>query len=74
MIVSAPFGNYPAILRAVQEGPTAGGSGVVKHIRVRYPDAIIIGGGGITDLDDAQKFQERGANHIALGSMLFNPF
>ncbi len=47
---------------------------VVKDIRTRYPDAIIISGGGITDVDDALKFQERGANHVVVGSMLFNPW
>lgn len=47
---------------------------VVKDLRLHYPNIVIIGGGGITDVDDALKFLERGANHVAIGSMLFNPF
>ncbi len=46
---------------------------VVQDIRNRYPDVTIIGGGGITGPEDALEFQERGANHVAVGSMLFNP-
>lgn len=47
---------------------------VVRDLRMRFPLATIIGGGGISTPDDAMEFQERGANHVAVGSMLFNPF
>lgn len=47
---------------------------VVRDLRLRYSAATIIGGGGITEAEDALKFTDRGANHVAIGSMLFNPF
>jgi len=47
--------------------------GVVKHLRYKYPDIRIIGGGGITEKQDAFDYMNAGANYIALGTMLFNP-
>jgi len=35
---------------------------------------MIIGGGGITHLDDVKDYQSAGATHFAVGSVLFNPF
>lgn len=46
----------------------------VRQLRDAYPDAKIIGGGGITTLEDAQEFRARGANHVAVGSVLFSPW
>lgn len=48
--------------------------GVVAALRTQLPEATIIGGGGITCLDDAVNYTKNGANHVALGTMLFNPF
>lgn len=45
----------------------------VAAIRKEYPDSVIIGGGGISSVEDAYAFRERGANMVALGSMLFSP-
>lgn len=45
----------------------------VRQLRERYHDVTIIGGGGITSEIDAISFVERGADHVAIGSMLFNP-
>lgn len=47
---------------------------VVKDIKSRYPDVTVIGGGGISTPEDALAFLERGADHVAIGSMLFNPW
>lgn len=47
--------------------------GVVAALRSQLPDAVIIGGGGITRSADAIGYVNNGANHVALGTMLFNP-
>ena len=39
-----------------------------------FPDALIIGGGGITSVDDAKEYLAAGADSVAVASMLFNPF
>ncbi len=36
-------------------------------------DLTIIGGGGVYELDDIDKFKQAGANHIALGTKTMNP-
>ncbi len=46
----------------------------VRTIRAAYPDVQIIGGGGITCVEDAEKFTESGADKVALGTMLFTPW
>lgn len=47
---------------------------VVKDLRALYPKATIIGGGGVSTVEDALDFRACGADHVAVGSMLFNPF
>lgn len=37
-------------------------------------DVTLIGGGGITSLEDVMDYMRAGANHVAIASMLFNPF
>lgn len=63
--------------------PTGGMSGkplkpvslcVVKWLRTNFEDVTIIGGGGITCVDDVNEYMSAGANHAALATMLFNPF
>jgi len=46
----------------------------IEDVKHHYPEAEIIGGGGITDIQDVKDYKNAGTNHIALGSMLFNPF
>lgn len=51
--------------------------GVIETIRRRYGSSLkqgIIGGGGITSLDDIRDYHDAGADHFAIGSALFNPF
>jgi dihydroorotate dehydrogenase len=47
----------------------------VEDFRDTFGDAVtLIGGGGITCLDDVKAYISAGANHVYLASMLFNPF
>lgn len=46
---------------------------VVATVRALYPDVVIIGGGGVTTVDDAVDYTSAGANHVAIGTALFNP-
>lgn len=46
----------------------------IDYIREKYPDAEIIAGGGIQTTDDACQYLERGANHIAVSTLLFCPY
>jgi dihydroorotate dehydrogenase len=46
----------------------------VRYLREQYPDVSIIGGGGISRPEDAAEYVATGANHVAIGTMLFNPF
>lgn len=46
----------------------------VRQLRETYPTATIIGGGGVTTLEDALEFKAKGANRVAVGSVLFTPW
>lgn len=47
----------------------------VEEFRKRFGDSVtLIGGGGITDLTDVKAYVSAGADHVSVGSMLFNPF
>jgi len=46
----------------------------VEEVRKVYPASEIIGGGGVTCLEDVGTYLNAGADHVAVGSMLFNPF
>lgn len=47
----------------------------VRHFRREYGgDVVLIGGGGVTSTQDIDDYLEAGADHVAIGSMLFNPF
>ena len=46
----------------------------VKYIRNNYPNSIIIAGGGIRQWENIDKYKENGADHYAIGTILFNPF
>jgi dihydroorotate dehydrogenase len=45
----------------------------IRQIRQKYPDLIIIGGGGIRDIDNVEEYEEAGANHFAISTVIFNP-
>lgn len=46
----------------------------VTEIKSKYPEATVIGGGGIYDCLDAHHYWEAGADHVAVASALLNPF
>jgi dihydroorotate dehydrogenase len=47
----------------------------IEDFRDTFGDSVtLIGGGGITCLDDVKAYMAAGANHVSLASMLFNPF
>lgn len=47
----------------------------IEDFRAVFGDKVtLIGGGGVTDKKDAQAYINAGANHVSVGSMLFNPF
>jgi dihydroorotate dehydrogenase len=46
----------------------------VEEARAAYGQTIrIIGGGGVTSVQDAQDYLDAGADDVAVGSVLFNP-
>ena len=45
----------------------------ITDLRKNHPDTIIIGGGGIRSLKDAEKYLNAGANHLSISTLLFNP-
>ena len=46
---------------------------MVRNIRKRYPDTIIIAGGGIRNMDTAKYYLNNGANHVSVSTLCFNP-
>ena len=46
----------------------------IEYLRKTYPNTIIIGGGGIQDIDDALMYKKFGANHISVSTLCFNPY
>ncbi len=46
----------------------------VANVRRLIPSCTIIGGGGVTSTKDIDDYVAAGANHVAIGSGLFNPF
>lgn len=47
---------------------------LVKALRREFPTAQIIGGGGVTCMEDVREYQRAGADHIAVASCLFFPW
>lgn len=46
----------------------------IQELRQSFGDSVkLIGGGGITNISDISQYQAAGADHYAIGSMLFNP-
>jgi dihydroorotate dehydrogenase len=46
----------------------------IEYLRKTYPDTVIIGGGGIQDIDDALMYKKFGADHISVSTLCFNPY
>ncbi len=47
----------------------------VEYLRDRFgPEITIIGGGGVTCEEDIREYAQAGADHVAVGSMLFFPW
>jgi len=46
----------------------------VRWLRREFPTARIIGGGGVTSLDDYIDLRDAGADHVAIASCLFFPW
>ena len=63
----------------VKEGGLSGKSIVpytnksISYISKTYPDTTIIAGGGITTLQDIQNYNNYGATHYSISTILFNP-
>jgi dihydroorotate dehydrogenase len=49
-------------------------SKLINTIKLNFPDAIIISGGGIQSMDDIKYYKLCGANHFSISSVCFNPF
>lgn len=47
---------------------------LTKHIIDKYPDATVISGGGIQNIETAQNYKNMGANHISVSSLCFHPW
>lgn len=46
---------------------------LIEYIRNKYPESIIIAGGGITNVNDAKNYINRGANYVSVSSLCFDP-
>lgn len=46
----------------------------IQYMKERYPDVVIIGGGGITDYKDIALYKQFGADHVSMSSNWFNPY
>jgi dihydroorotate dehydrogenase len=46
---------------------------LIKKIKKKYPNTIIIGGGGIRDKDDISEYKKAGADHFAVSTICFSP-
>ena len=45
----------------------------IEYMRNKYPDATIIGGGGVQSPEHIELYKSFGANHISVSSLCFNP-
>lgn len=46
----------------------------ISYMRKKYPNTVIIGGGGIQSVDDAMLYKYFGANHVSISTLCFNPY
>jgi dihydroorotate dehydrogenase len=47
---------------------------LIKQIKYKYPDTIIIGGGGIRSIKDIEEYKKAGADHFSVSTLCFSPF
>ena len=47
---------------------------IIRLIREEWPEVTIIAGGGIKNWQDIYQYLSKGADHVSLGSVCFNPF
>lgn len=47
---------------------------IIDTIKNKYDDAVVIAGGGVRSVLDEEQYKKRGANHVSVSSLLFNPF
>lgn len=46
----------------------------IPYIKQKYKDSVVIGGGGIHDLETLEIYKNLGADHFSLSTIFFNPF
>lgn len=46
----------------------------IGYIKDKYPDTLIIGGGGIREINDLFYYKNLGASHYSISTLFFNPF
>lgn len=46
---------------------------LISEIKKKYPDIIIVGGGGIRNMEDIKKYEHYGVNNFSISSLMFNP-
>ena len=46
---------------------------MIRRIKNKYDDVIIIGGGGIQTIKDIEEYKNVGANHFSISTLCFNP-
>ena len=47
---------------------------LITKIRKKYPDTIIIGGGGIKSNTEIEIYKKSGANHFSISTLCFSPY
>ena len=47
---------------------------LIKQIQNKYPDTIIIAGGGVRNWDTANVYLNLGADHLSISTLFFHPF
>ena len=48
-------------------------SRLVKYIKQTYPNTVVIAGGGVRNVEQAEKYKNIGADHISVSTLFFNP-
>ena len=47
---------------------------IIKNIKKKYSDTIVIGGGGIKGDKEIQIYKDFGANHFSISTLFFHPY
>lgn len=45
-----------------------------EYIKAHLPNSIVIAGGGVDDIEIANKYERKGADHFSASTIFFNPF